>query len=180
VQWNSSAAAASSSSSATAAPGSHERERAAWALRARGARAARCARALSGLAAASRAEDRYGVLLLSAPNLGDVLLGLGGAVLALQAYGRALSSSSPSVGGLLGRALGAAASAVSCPRHACLAPPELAAYALEDAMRRAAAGVVLAFGPSLGAALREAKGPPPYGSVAEVTALLGAMAAGQE
>ena len=47
-----------------------------------------CLRSLSALAAASRKEDRYGVLLLCDPNLGDVLVALASAVLVLQQYTR--------------------------------------------------------------------------------------------
>ena len=45
-----------------------------------------CLRSLSALAAASRKEDRYGVLLLCEPGLSDVLVTLASAVLALQQY----------------------------------------------------------------------------------------------
>ena len=45
-----------------------------------------CLRSLSALAAASRKEDRYGVLLLCEPGLADVLVTLASAVLALQQY----------------------------------------------------------------------------------------------
>lgn len=49
-----------------------------------------CLRSLSALVAASRKEDRYGVVLLCDPNLADVLTTLASAVLALQQYTRIL------------------------------------------------------------------------------------------
>ena len=53
-------------------------------------------RGLSALVAASRREDRYGVVLLCDPNLADILTTLASAVLALRQYTRV----SVGVGGL--------------------------------------------------------------------------------
>jgi hypothetical protein len=49
-------------------------------------------RAVAALAAASRSEDRFGVLLLCEPNLADVVTTLLSATLALQQYGKAMVS----------------------------------------------------------------------------------------
>jgi hypothetical protein len=59
---------------------------AAWHLQARHTRLVAALRALSGLAAAGLSQDRYGLLSLCSPGLGDVLMGLLGVVAVLQAY----------------------------------------------------------------------------------------------
>lgn len=61
---------------------------AAWVVRARGQRMALVMRALAALAAAAKAEDRYGCVLLCTPGLGDVLSGLLSACMALQQYAK--------------------------------------------------------------------------------------------
>lgn len=55
-------------------------------ITAAGCRVGWCLRSLSGLAAASRTEDRYGVVLLCAPNLADIVSSLLSLILVLQQY----------------------------------------------------------------------------------------------
>ncbi|KAF5843578.1 hypothetical protein DUNSADRAFT_12840 [Dunaliella salina] len=69
-----------------------EQDRAAWSVRAKYYRVCFCLRALSGMTAASRAEDRFGVVLLCEPLLADVLASLLSTVLALQQYTKQESS----------------------------------------------------------------------------------------
>jgi hypothetical protein len=83
VRWNSLQLSASGLRPASAA-----QDTALWHLQARHLRLVSCMRALSGLAASGLALDKYGLLSLSSPNLGDVLAALLGVVAVLQAYVR--------------------------------------------------------------------------------------------
>lgn len=65
---------------------SQRQDAAMWHLRARHGRLVLCMRVLAGLAAAGLAQDRYGLLQLAQPNLGDVLVALLGVVSVLSAY----------------------------------------------------------------------------------------------
>lgn len=81
VKWNALQLSAAGSRSASRA-----QDTALWHLQARYYRLSWCMRAVSGLAAAALAGDRYGVLHFSSPGLADVLLTQLAVVAVLQAF----------------------------------------------------------------------------------------------
>jgi len=149
---------------------------AAWTVRAKYQRLAFCVRALSALAAASRGQDRYGVVLMADPVLGDVVVGLLAVVIAAQQYAKAatLQASRPSA---LGSALRRLVELAGQPAHVSLQQGDGCAAAVEDLTRGCATRLVLAFGPSLRTALKTAKLKPAAGTSTELTALLSSLLA---
>jgi len=173
MQWN-----VLSASPTTGLRGvSKGQDNAAWVVRANFHRLGFCIRALAALGASSRAEDRYGVVLLCQPALADVLVALLSCVSALQAYSRLVSSMTSRSVGPAARALQGVMDAVSAPAHPTLHQVEYCAYALEDLARASVYRLVRAFGPSLKATLSELRTKPPHGTPADAAALLASFLA---
>eukprot|EP00887_Chlorella_sp_A99_P003120 scaffold9.g3120.t1 len=139
------------------------------ALRCHYQRAAAAARALAGLAEASLGEDRYGVLQLSQPGLGDVALALLGGLALLRQFSRALAALGPrqlALGPWRGAGDAAAGGGGSQAVDA-------AALALQDVLTTSLYAVVGTFGEGLRKVVAEAKGAPPVGATkADAAALL--------
>lgn len=171
---------------------SREQDMAAWGVRSKYQRVCWCLRGLSGMAvAAQRGEDRYGVVLLCEPTLGDITAALLAAVLALQQYvkltvaARARQSSSLE---LLARKVGlvptgssasaaAARAAAGAGSEVCRQPVEDVAFALEGAARACLNRLAMAYGDKLRDVLRDARAKPAHGSPAELAGLLSAVLA---
>jgi hypothetical protein len=155
-----------------AASAARQQARALAAVRCGYQRAALSARFLSDMAVASLAEDRFGVLQLGEPSLGDVLLCLLGTLGAAQHFSR-------QAGGGAGRAaLGPwrATGDAAYGRRQGDAP----VHALRDVLTQCVYNVVGAFGPGAGKAIKEAKAAPPYGSVADSQRLLQSFLDGEQ
>jgi hypothetical protein len=89
MAWNMASSALRAASGRPGGGGpTRAQDMAAWVVRARLHRLSAALRAVSGLAAASRHEDRYGLVLLCEPGLADVTSALLSAVLALQQYSK--------------------------------------------------------------------------------------------
>ncbi|GAX81520.1 hypothetical protein CEUSTIGMA_g8948.t1 [Chlamydomonas eustigma] len=166
AQWN-----VKSATSAFQRQNMRDMELAAWALRSKYSRFECALRILSSLAAASRGEDRYGVLLLCEPGLADVVLNMASALLALQQYTKMMTSRSVEINPAT-----LLSSAVSlffcCPAHPCLRKVELLSHSLENRARTALYRIVLAFGPPIKSLLKEAKQKPAFGSASKLNALV--------
>lgn len=87
--WNGGAIAAKSS---TASSKAKDQKEASWCISSRYHRTSWCLRSLSALAAASRHEDRFGVVLLCEPSLAEVVATLASSALALGEYSRSQPS----------------------------------------------------------------------------------------
>ncbi|KAK9834971.1 hypothetical protein WJX81_000562 [Elliptochloris bilobata] len=152
-RWNAAPVAARGLGSASRA-----HDAAAWALRARCWRGTTAMRALGALAAAARAEDRYGVAQLGSPGLGEAAGALASAALALQAYAKVAPP--PRSGA-----------------RACTAETGLGAVVAASgaALLAAALGAVHAlaavYGADLVPLISACPAAPPYGSAAECAAL---------
>jgi hypothetical protein len=143
------------------------------AARARYQRAAHAALALAAFARAAPAEDRFGVLQLGAPSLGDALAALLAALGAAQA---ALRAAGGGAQGALGPWRGAGDGAYSGGATADAAPLR----ALRDVLATAVYAVVAAYGgESAAKALAASRVPPAHGSAADARALLQAFIAGE-
>jgi len=176
VQWN----MLSLSPSTGASLLGREQDMAAWSVRSKYYRLGWCLRALSSLAAVSRKEDRYGVVLLCDPNLADIIMGLLSTILVLQQYTRITSMLSCRSSGALSRVLSQVADLLGGPPHPSLQQVEHLASALEDTARGATYRVINAFGSSLKNSMREAKMKPAYGTPTDLNTLLAAFLAYQE
>lgn len=140
-------------------------------------RAAQAAQALAGFACASLKEDRFGVLQLTQPGLGDVLLCLLGALGATQQLMRVTASLVPrqlSLGPWRGN--GDAAAWAGCYSSPSV---DAAAYALQDTLTVALYRTSTTFGAGLGKVLADCTGKPAYGSASEAAALLQQFQRGQ-
>jgi len=178
VQWN----VLSAAGAFGGAKVGKEQDRAAWSVRAKYYRVCFCLRALSGMTAASRAEDRFGVVLLCEPVLADVLASLLSTVLALQQYTKQESSFSSRSHPWLPRPIQRVVRLLGLPSHPTLQQPELCAHALEDVARTTTYRVVRTFGPSLVPLLKECRMPPalPQATTNDLARLLQGMLSHQE
>lgn len=128
-------------------------------------------RTLCDFAVASLTQDRFGVVQLVDPTLGDILLCLLSTLLATEQFIK-------QVGGGVGAAgIGPWRGTGDAPYAACEA--HAAVYALRDELSTGMYKVTASFGPSLKEALEKAKGVPVFGSKAEAAALLESFLKGE-
>ncbi|PSC68145.1 Nucleoporin Ndc1-Nup isoform A [Micractinium conductrix] len=140
-------------------------------------RAALAASALSGYACASLGEDRFGVLQLTQPGLGEVLLCLLGALGATQQLLRSAASLAPrqlTLGPWRGN--GDCAAWAACYRAPALDAPLLA---MQDTLTVCLYRMVDTFGDGLAKVLAECKSQPGFGSSGAAAALLQTFFTGQ-
>lgn len=155
--------------------GSEAQLEALLALRSACPRAVLAANALAGFACASLTEDRYGVLQLTQPSLGDVLLCLLSALGAAQQMMRtsaSLAARQLSLGPWRGNGDAAAGPHGSPPLDA-------PAVALADRLTVVLYRVAATFGDGLTKVLANSGAKPAYGSTAEAAALLQLLLKGQ-
>eukprot|EP00873_Tetraselmis_striata_P015327 jgi/Tetstr1/435591/TSEL_024494.t1 len=148
----------------------------AWHLRSRHRRLELSVRTLTGLVSASLKEDRFGVVQLRSPALGDCVVSLLAALTVLRQYIRLTCSTpsrrSPSVvqGTVMWiSGIGATPAPVGALS---LQEVDTAAYSMEDMVRTGVHNLVHAFGDSLQAVVRSHSARAPYGSKAELEACL--------
>ncbi|GAB4816254.1 hypothetical protein N2152v2_003300 [Parachlorella kessleri] len=150
--------------------------RALAAVRCRYQRASLCIRTLAGFAAASLKEDKYGVLQLTHPGLGELLLCLLSALLAAQHFARLLTTLAPrhvSLGPW--RPQGDAATGAFGSQSV-----DAAVLALQDTLSTSLYTLATVFGEGLTKVLLECKANPVFGSRSEVAAVLHSVLRGQE
>ncbi|KAL4434686.1 hypothetical protein ABPG77_002809 [Micractinium sp. CCAP 211/92] len=138
-------------------------------------RAVLAANALAGFACASLQEDRFGILQLTQPCLGDVLLCLLSALGAAQQLVRSSASLAPrqiSLGPWRGNGDATVGSHSSPPLDA-------AAVALADVLTVALYRVAATFGDGLTKLLADSKARPAFGSIGDAAALLQLFLKGQ-
>lgn len=129
------------------------------------------ARALTGFAVASLKEDRFGVLQLADPSLGDVLVAMMSALLAAKRLAR--------------QVVGVSAAAALGPWKGTgdvlfgSEEPDAAIYALQDELKTDLYRIVDAFGPALADALTKSRAVPTYGEREEVAEALRKFMQGQ-
>lgn len=129
-------------------------------------RAVLSAHTLADLAVASLREDRFGVLQLAQPSLGDILLCLLGTLLAAQQFSRQVGGSWR---GSMRPWRGTGDEAFGW-RQA-----DAAVYAVRDQLTTALYALVGAFGEGSVQALAQAKAPPSHGSRSDALHLLQAF-----
>ena len=141
-------------------------------------RAALGARAASGLAVASLGEDRFGVLQLTHPSLGDVLMCMLTTLAAAQQFARQAGAAAGGSGG----AAWAAAAPWRGTGDAAYGrrQDDSAVHALRDVLSTSIYAVVGAFGEGAATALASAQAAPVYGTPAEAERLLRAFLKGEQ
>lgn len=124
-------------------------------------RARLAARALSDYAVASHTQDKFGVLQLGDPNLGDVIVSLVSTLLAVQHLLRQLTANADELASELGpwRGTGDVSYGTTSPCAAL--------YALQDEIEVGLHRVVDSFGSAISEALNKHKSAPPYGTSAD-------------
>ncbi|KAK9816593.1 hypothetical protein WJX72_002389 [[Myrmecia] bisecta] len=140
-----------------------------WYVRAHYQRATTCIRILAALTAASRTEDKYGLLQLGEPSLATVTVSLLAALLAVQQYVKYMASITPKAAALakaLRNSPDLSAGAVSTQSI------DLPAYALQDVAQTGVYRLVHAFGADLTRVVQSSRSAPPHGSPAELAGLL--------
>ncbi|CAL8467716.1 g7254 [Coccomyxa elongata] len=145
----------------------HAQEEAAWYMRSRCWRTLQCIRVLASLSIASHTEDRLGTAQLSQPNIGTITATLGSLVLALQAYAKTCMAAAPRGSALTQQSMGPDAPGGKRSRNAG-AP----GFALHDAALAALYGILGAFGSEVIPVVRSSKTQLPFGTTADVVALL--------
>ena len=129
-------------------------------------------RTLCDFSVASLTEDRFGVVQLIDPTLGDILLCLLCTLLATEQFVKHVG------GGVGASSLGPWRGTGDGPYAACDA--HAAVYALQDELSTGLYKVTGAFGDSLKEALAKAKGTPAYGNKIEANALLERFLRGEQ
>ncbi|BDA42630.1 hypothetical protein COCOBI_03-5230 [Coccomyxa sp. Obi] len=145
----------------------HAQEEAAWYIRSKCWRTLQCIRVLASLSIASQSEDRLGTAQLSQPNIGAVTATLGSTVLALQAYAKTCMAAAPRGSALTQQSMGPDAPGRKGSRNAG-AP----GFALHDAALAALYGILGAFGSEVIPVVKSSKTQLPFGTTADVVALL--------
>lgn len=148
------------------------------AARCRYQRTVLCARTLTGFAAASLREDKFGVLQLTQPGLGEVLLCLLSALHAVQQLSKVLATLSARhirMGPWRYQGEGPGAEVYGAPSV------DVAVLALTDSLSNCLQLLVGTFGgEGLGKVLRQSKQQPVCGTAAEMEALLHRLVGGEE
>jgi len=172
ARWNAAAAGAKAANMST-----KRHFGVAWHIRSRHRRIELCVRSLSALVAASPKEDTYGVAQLQTPSLGECVVSLLSALVALRQYVRQSCSmpSQRSLRGVHSAVLWVGSMATNSPiPSGALSMQEVdsAAFGLEDVVRSGVNLLVCAFGESLFAILKSHKKEAKYGTRADMEACL--------
>ncbi|EIE24684.1 hypothetical protein COCSUDRAFT_46908 [Coccomyxa subellipsoidea C-169] len=142
-------------------------EEAAGYLKSRCWQSVQCIRVLAALSVASQSEDRLGTAQLSEPTVGAVTAVLASTVSALQAYAKTCVAAAPRGSALAQQSMGPDASGAM--RSGEVGAP---VFALHDAAVAALYSILGAFGSELIDIVKSSKAQLPFGTSADVVALL--------